>query len=105
MSLAKKLSMALSQDAEFGVKWKVQRAHARRLRQHPAGPMCCFARRRRQRQVDHPLHSGRRKRRLAGLARLVAGQAGARPSAMNGACRRHTTGLALPDRRMISVVP
>jgi hypothetical protein len=24
---------------------------------------------------------------------------------MNRACRRHTTGLALPDRRMISAVP
>ena len=27
------------------------------------------------------------------------------PSAMNRACHRHTTGLALPDRRMISAVP
>jgi hypothetical protein len=29
----------------------------------------------------------------------------ATPSAMNRACHRHTTGLALPDRRMISAVP
>src|SRR5262245_8532430 len=27
------------------------------------------------------------------------------PSAMNRCCHRHTTGFALPDRRMISVVP
>ena len=50
-------------------------ADARRLRQHPAGPMGCFSRRRRQRQVNHPLHDGRGQRRLARFARLVAGQA------------------------------
>jgi hypothetical protein len=39
--------------------------HARRLRQHPAGPMAGFSRRRRERQIDHSLHRGRRQRRLA----------------------------------------
>ena len=49
-------------------------AHPRRLRQHPAGPVGCFSRRRPERQIDHPLHGGGRQRRLAGLARLVARQ-------------------------------
>jgi hypothetical protein len=38
------------------------------------------------------------------VAHLIARQAGD-ASAMNRACHRHTTGLALPDRRMISGVP
>ena len=49
-------------------------AHAGRLRQHPAGPVGCFARRRPERQIDHPLHGRGRQRLLAGLARLVARQ-------------------------------
>jgi hypothetical protein len=61
------------------------RAHACRLRQHSAGPMGCFSRRRRQRQINHPLHGGRRERWLAGFARLIARQP-ATPSAMNRAC-------------------
>ena len=47
-------------------------AHSRRLRQHPAGPVGCFSRRRPQRQLNHPPHSGRRKWLFAGLARFVA---------------------------------
>jgi len=63
-----------------------------------------FSRRRRHRQINHPLHGGRRERWLAGFARFIARQA----------CNafRHEprlpppyTGLALPDRRMISAVP
>ena len=49
-------------------------ADARRLRQHPAGPVGCFSRRRSERQVDDPLHGVGRQRLLAGLARLVARQ-------------------------------
>ena len=49
-------------------------AHSRCLRQHPAGPVGCFPRRRSQRQVNHPLHGCRRKRLLAWLARLIARQ-------------------------------
>jgi hypothetical protein len=51
-------------------------AHTGRLRQHSACPMCCFFRWRPKRQIDHPLYDRRRQRRLAGFARLVAGQAG-----------------------------
>jgi len=47
-------------------------AHSGSLRQHPAGPVGCFSRRRPQCQLNHPLHSGCRKWLLAGLARLVA---------------------------------
>jgi hypothetical protein len=63
-----------------------------------------FSRRRPQRQIDHPLHRLGWKRRLAGLARLSR-KSPSIPSAMNRACQVHTTGLALPERRMISVVP
>ena len=41
---------------------------------------------------------------LPGL-RILSRVRPATPSAMNCACHRHTTGLALPDRRMISAVP
>jgi hypothetical protein len=41
---------------------------------------------------------------LLGL-RVLSRVSPSTPSAMNRACQRHTTGLALPDRRMISVVP
>src|SRR5713101_1426140 len=41
---------------------------------------------------------------LPGL-RVLSRVSPATPSAMNRACQRHTTGLALPDRRMISAVP
>jgi hypothetical protein len=41
---------------------------------------------------------------FAGLARLVARQP-FDASAMNRACHLHTTGLDLPERRMISAVP
>ena len=90
----------------MGLKDALHRSqtHARRLRQHPAGPMAGFSRRRRERQIDHPLHRGPRQRRLAAFARLVAREPST-PSAMKRACQRHTTGLALPDRRMISDVP
>src|SRR5438105_9637917 len=77
-------------------------AHSRRLREHPSGPVGCFPWRRSQRQLNHPLHGGRRKWLFAGLARLVAREPF---SAMNRACHRHTTGFDLPDRRMISAVP
>ena len=52
----------------MGLKDALHRSqtHARRLRQHPAGPMAGFSRRRRERQIDHPLHRGRRQRRPAG---------------------------------------
>jgi hypothetical protein len=43
------------------------------------------------------------RRRLAGFPCLVAGQAGHLPHKRS--CQRHTTGLVLPDRRMISGVP
>jgi hypothetical protein len=49
-------------------------ADARRLRQHPARPMGCVAWRRPKRQINHLLHGVGRKRRFAGLARLVAQQ-------------------------------
>ena len=49
-------------------------AHTRRLRQHPAGPVSCFSRRRSEGQVDHPLYGARRQRLFAGLACLVARQ-------------------------------
>jgi hypothetical protein len=49
-------------------------AHPCGLRQHPAGPVGCFSRRRPERQVDHSLHGAGRQRLLAGLARLVARQ-------------------------------
>jgi hypothetical protein len=39
---------------------------------------------------------------LAGFARVLSRVRPATPSAMNRACHRHTTGSALPDRRMIS---
>jgi hypothetical protein len=57
----------------MGLKDALHRSqtHARRVRQHPAGPMAGFPRRRRERQIDHSLHRGRRQRRLAGFARLV----------------------------------
>ena len=45
-----------------------------RLGQFPAGPVGCLPGRRPQCQIDHPLHSLGRQRRLAGLARLVAQQ-------------------------------
>ena len=41
---------------------------------------------------------------LPGL-RILSRVRPATPTAMNRACHRHTTGLALPDRRMISAVP
>jgi hypothetical protein len=41
---------------------------------------------------------------LPGL-RVLSRVSPATPSAMNRACHRHTTGLALPDRRTISAVP
>ena len=44
------------------------------FRQHPAGPVGCFSRRRPERQVDHSLHGAGRQRWFAGLARLVARQ-------------------------------
>jgi hypothetical protein len=47
-------------------------AHSRRLRDHPSAPVGCFPWRRSQRQLNHPLHGGRRKWLFAGLARLVA---------------------------------
>src|SRR5262245_24318629 len=47
-------------------------AHSRRLREHPSGPVGCFPWRRSQRQLNYPLHGGRRKWLFAGLARLVA---------------------------------
>ena len=49
-------------------------AHACRLRQRPSRPMGCCSRRRAKRQVDDPLHRGRRQWWLAGFARLVARQ-------------------------------
>jgi hypothetical protein len=76
-------------------------AHPCGFRQHPAGPVGCFSRRRSERQVDYYLHGAGRQRWFAGLARLTAPQ----PSAMNRACHLHTTGLDLPERRMISAVP
>jgi hypothetical protein len=41
---------------------------------------------------------------LPGL-RILSRVRPATPSAMNRACHRHTTGLAFPDRRMISAAP
>jgi len=35
-----------------------EQADARRVGQHPAGPVGCFARRRPERQIDDPLHGG-----------------------------------------------
>src|ERR1700704_1980932 len=61
--------------------------------------------------VEH--HSARKDTRctvaagsggLTGL-RVLSRVRPATPSVMNRACQRHTTGLALPDRRMISAVP
>ncbi len=49
-------------------------AHPCGFRQHPAGPVGCFSRRRPERQVDHSLHGAGRQRWFAGLARLVARQ-------------------------------
>ena len=49
-------------------------AHPGGFRQHPAGPVGCFSRRRPERQVDHSLHGAGRQRWYAGLARLVARQ-------------------------------
>jgi hypothetical protein len=46
----------------------------RRLRQHPAGPVGFFSRRRSKREIDHPLHGVGRQRLSARLARLVACQ-------------------------------
>ena len=66
--------------------------HARRLRRHPAGPMAGFSLRRRERQIDHPLHRGRRQRRLAGFARLVARE----PFDAFG----HETSLPAPHHRL-----
>src|SRR3982074_2732119 len=49
-------------------------AHSRGFRQHPAGPVGCFSRRRSERQVDYSLHGAGRQRWYAGLARLVTRQ-------------------------------
>ena len=80
-------------------------AHPRRLRQHPAGPVGCFSRRRPERQVDHP--AARWRPAAAGLPglRVLSRVSPSTPSAMNRACHRHTTGFDLPERRMISAVP
>jgi hypothetical protein len=79
-------------------------ADTRRLGQHPARPVGGLSRRRAGHEIDDQLHSVGRQRRLTGLARLIAQQP-VDPSAMNRACQVHTTGFALPDRRMISAVP
>ena len=78
----------------MGLKDALHRSqtHARRLRQHPAGPMAGFSRRRRERQIDHPLHRGRRQRRLAGFARLIARE----PFDAFG----HETSLPAPHHRL-----
>jgi hypothetical protein len=78
-------------------------AHHCGFRQHPAGPVGCFSLRRPERQVDHctvPVGSGG----LPGL-RVLSRVSPSTPSAMNRACHLHTTGLDLPERRMISAVP
>ena len=49
-------------------------AHPDRFGQFSAAPVRGLARRRSQRQIDHPLNGFARQRRLAGLARLVAQQ-------------------------------
>jgi hypothetical protein len=75
-----------------------------RLGQHPSRPMSGFSRRRPGHEVDNLLDGRDRRRWLARFARLVAQQPST-PSSINRACQRHTTGLGLPDPRMISAVP
>ena len=62
------------------------------LRTLPTRPMGCFFWRRPKRQIDHPLHGAGRKRRLAGLTRLVA-QLPIDPF-------RHEPGLPSPHHRL-----
>ncbi len=81
-------------------------ADPHRLGQRPARrPVGGLTRRRAAHQVDDFLNRRRGQRRLAGLARLVTRCKPSTPSRMNLLATRQTTGLALPDRRMISVVP
>src|SRR6266511_3668002 len=75
-----------------------------RLGQHPSRPMSGFSRRRPGHEVDNLLDGRGRQRWLARFARLVVQQP-INALLINRACQRHTTGLALPDRRMISAVP
>ena len=79
-------------------------AHSRRFRQHSTSPVGFFSRWRSERQVDNLLHGVGRQRWLPG-ARVLSRVSPSTPSAMNRACHLQTTGLDLPDRRIISVVP
>lgn len=79
-------------------------AHSCGLRQHPVGPVGCLSRRRSEGRSTTfrtvPVGRGC----LPGL-RVLSRVSPSTPSAMNRACHRHTTGLDLPERRMISAVP
>jgi hypothetical protein len=80
-------------------------AHPDRLGKFPAGPVGCFPRCAAPTPSRPP--AARCRSTVAALPglRVLSRNSPSTPSAMNRACQVQTTGLAVPERRMVSAVP